>query len=178
MKSVVVRNIKRADAGVVKRLGALGASTVHEAYGRTGLMKPYLRPAWAGGEAAGTAVTVLAHPGDINELVDHLLFLDETPLPDRIQGSSGFTEIFETAGPRDRRGRSLRQFNLETRLMRYPCSYMIYSDAFNSLPSKMKDAIYRRMYEQLRKLSPADRKAVVEILRDTKPDLPVFFVSW
>jgi 4-hydroxy-4-methyl-2-oxoglutarate aldolase len=64
MKTVVVRNIKRADADVVKRLGALGASTVHEAYGRVGLMKPYLRPAWAGGEAAGTAVTVLAHPGD------------------------------------------------------------------------------------------------------------------
>jgi 4-hydroxy-4-methyl-2-oxoglutarate aldolase len=64
MKTVVVRNIHRADADVVKRLGALGASTVHEAYGRVGLMKPYLRPVWAGGEAAGTAVTVLAHPGD------------------------------------------------------------------------------------------------------------------
>jgi 4-hydroxy-4-methyl-2-oxoglutarate aldolase len=64
MKTVVVRNIHRADADVVKRLGALGAATVHEAYGRAGLMKPYLRPAWAGGEAAGTAVTVLAHPGD------------------------------------------------------------------------------------------------------------------
>jgi 4-hydroxy-4-methyl-2-oxoglutarate aldolase len=64
MKTVVVRNIDRADADVVKRLGALGASTVHEAYGRIGLMKPYLRPVWAGGEAAGTAVTVLAHPGD------------------------------------------------------------------------------------------------------------------
>jgi 4-hydroxy-4-methyl-2-oxoglutarate aldolase len=64
MKTVVVRNIDRADADVVKRLGALGASTVHEAYGRAGLMKPYLRPVWVGGEAAGTAVTVLAHPGD------------------------------------------------------------------------------------------------------------------
>jgi 4-hydroxy-4-methyl-2-oxoglutarate aldolase len=64
MRTVVVRNIARADADVVKRLGALGASTVHEAYGRAGLMKPYLRPVWAGGEAAGTAVTVLAHPGD------------------------------------------------------------------------------------------------------------------
>jgi 4-hydroxy-4-methyl-2-oxoglutarate aldolase len=64
MKTVVVRNIKRADAGVVKRLGALGTSTVHEAYGRIGLMKPYMRPAWTGGEAAGTAVTVLAQPGD------------------------------------------------------------------------------------------------------------------
>jgi 4-hydroxy-4-methyl-2-oxoglutarate aldolase len=64
MKTVVVRNIDRADADVVKRLSALGASTVHEAYGRVGLMKPYLRPVWAGGEAAGSAVTVLAHPGD------------------------------------------------------------------------------------------------------------------
>jgi 4-hydroxy-4-methyl-2-oxoglutarate aldolase len=64
MKTVVVRNIQRTDADVVKRLGALGASTVHEAYGRVGLMKPYLRPVWAGGEAAGSAVTVLVHPGD------------------------------------------------------------------------------------------------------------------
>jgi 4-hydroxy-4-methyl-2-oxoglutarate aldolase len=64
MKTVVVRNISRADANVVKRLGALGVATVHEAYGRFGLMKPYMRPIWAGGEAAGTAVTVLAQPGD------------------------------------------------------------------------------------------------------------------
>jgi len=64
MKTVVVRNIKRTDAELVRRLGRLGTATVHEAYGRIGLMKPYLRPVWAGGEAAGTAVTVLAHPGD------------------------------------------------------------------------------------------------------------------
>jgi len=64
MKPVVVRNIPRTDADLVKRLGALGTATVHEAYGRTGLMKPYLRPVWTGGEAAGTAVTVLVHPGD------------------------------------------------------------------------------------------------------------------
>jgi 4-hydroxy-4-methyl-2-oxoglutarate aldolase len=64
MKTVVVRNIDRTDAALVKRLGALGTSTVHEAYGRIGLMKPYMRPVWAGGEAAGSAVTVLAHPGD------------------------------------------------------------------------------------------------------------------
>ena len=64
MKNIVVRNIKRTDADLVKRLGVLGVATVHEAYGRYGLMKPYLRPVWQGGEAAGTAVTVLAHPGD------------------------------------------------------------------------------------------------------------------
>src|ERR1700704_6107463 len=64
MKTVVVRNVARADADVVKRLGALGVATVHEAYGRLGLMRPYMRPVWSGAEAAGTAVTVLAQPGD------------------------------------------------------------------------------------------------------------------
>ncbi|KRQ93046.1 4-carboxy-4-hydroxy-2-oxoadipate aldolase/oxaloacetate decarboxylase [Bradyrhizobium valentinum] len=64
MKTVVVRNIKRTDAELVKRLGVLGVATAHEAYGRFGLMKPYLRPVWSGAEAAGTAVTVLAQPGD------------------------------------------------------------------------------------------------------------------
>jgi hypothetical protein len=128
-------------------------------------------------------MNLLAHPDHINELVDHLLFLDKTPLPSRIEGSSGFTEIFEAAGPFDHCGRSLRQFDLKRRLMRYPCSYMIYTAAFNSLPSDTKDAIYRRMWTILSgaettPLSLADRKAVIEILRDTKPDLPAYFVSW
>src|ERR1700692_3220884 len=64
MKTIVVRNIERTDAALVKRLGALGTSTAHEAYGRFGLMKPYMRPVWTGAEPAGTAVTVLAQPGD------------------------------------------------------------------------------------------------------------------
>ena len=64
MKTVVVRNIKRAEPDLVKRLGALGVATAHEAYGRFGLMKPYLRPVWSGAETSGTAVTVLAQPGD------------------------------------------------------------------------------------------------------------------
>jgi 4-hydroxy-4-methyl-2-oxoglutarate aldolase len=64
MKTVVVRNIKRTEPDLVKRLGALGVATAHEAYGRFGLMKPYLRPVWSGAETSGTAVTVLAQPGD------------------------------------------------------------------------------------------------------------------
>ena len=64
MKPVVVRNIKRADANAVGILSGLGVSTTHEALGRIGLMKPYMRPIWPGAEIAGTAVTVLAQPGD------------------------------------------------------------------------------------------------------------------
>ncbi|WP_028346674.1 4-carboxy-4-hydroxy-2-oxoadipate aldolase/oxaloacetate decarboxylase [Bradyrhizobium murdochi] len=64
MKTVVVRNIKRTEPELVKRLGALGVATAHEAYGRFGLMKPYMRPVWSGAETSGTAVTVLAQPGD------------------------------------------------------------------------------------------------------------------
>jgi 4-hydroxy-4-methyl-2-oxoglutarate aldolase len=61
---VVYRSIARADSDFAVRLGALGTATVHEAMGRTGLMKPYMRPIYAGAQAAGTAVTVLLHPGD------------------------------------------------------------------------------------------------------------------
>jgi 4-hydroxy-4-methyl-2-oxoglutarate aldolase len=61
---VVYRNIRRADNDVATRLGALGAATVHEAMGRMGLMKPYMRPIYPGAQVSGTAVTVLLHPGD------------------------------------------------------------------------------------------------------------------
>ena len=61
---VVYRNIRRADGDVVGKLSALGTATVHEAIGRTGLLKPYMRPIYPGAQASGTAVTVLLHPGD------------------------------------------------------------------------------------------------------------------
>ena len=64
MKPVVVRNVSRAEPALVEALGTYGVATVHEAQGRSGLMKTYMRPVWAGAAAAGSAVTVLAHPGD------------------------------------------------------------------------------------------------------------------
>ncbi|MGB2016819.1 MAG: 4-carboxy-4-hydroxy-2-oxoadipate aldolase/oxaloacetate decarboxylase, partial [Candidatus Puniceispirillum sp.] len=64
MKTVAVKHIKRADSDLATRLGAAGASTVHEAQGRTGLLKPYMRPIYPGARIGGTAVTVLAQPGD------------------------------------------------------------------------------------------------------------------
>jgi hypothetical protein len=120
-----------------------------------------------------------------NEIVDYLLFVDEAPLDGKIQGSAGFAEVFAAAGPFDRRGRSLREFDLEKHLMRYPCSYMIYSPAFDALPAESKDSIGERLWQVLSgqvlssqtesakyaRLSRADRQAVIEILRDTKNDL-------
>ena len=119
-------------------------------------------------------MNLLAHPDNINDLVDHLLFVNES-FPNPIQGDPSFTQIFEASGPRDRHGRSLRQFDLNRRLMRYPCSYMIYTAAFDALPAPTKAAVYRRMWTVLDKFPPADRQAVIEILRDTKPDLPAYF---
>ncbi|HEY6393522.1 MAG TPA: hypothetical protein VIX89_19725 [Bryobacteraceae bacterium] len=118
------------------------------------------------------------------ELVDYLLFADEPKLTARIQGASGFSEKFAAMGPPDSQGRSLRQFDLEHRLMRYPCSYMIYTAAFDGLPAAARDAIYRRMWwilsgeakgKKYQRLSLADRRAIVEILRETKKGLPVYF---
>jgi len=118
------------------------------------------------------------------DVVDYLLLVDETPLPDRVTGTAGFAARFSAEGPADRQGRSLRQLDLSTRLLRYPCSYMIYSEAFDALPSDARDAIYRRLWDVLSRhetgakyarLSAADRRAVVEILRDTKKNLPDYF---
>src|SRR5215469_8603142 len=64
MKPTVVRNVNRAEAGAVKTLGELGVATVHEAQGRTGLMRPFMRPIYPAAKAAGTAITISCHPGD------------------------------------------------------------------------------------------------------------------
>ena len=107
----------------------------------------------------------------IQELVDYLLFIDEAPLPGKIKGESGFAEKFAALGPTDSKGRSLRQFDLERRLLRYPCSYMIYSPAFEGLPADAKRSIYQRIREVMSsRFSAADREAVTQILQETKKD--------
>jgi hypothetical protein len=140
---------------------------------------------------------VLAPPGQIQlvetlmsgiaeEVVDYMLFVDEAPLPSPVTGRSGFAERMSAGGPRDRRGRSLYELDLQRRLLKYPCSYLIYSPAFDALPPLAKAPIYRRLWHVLagearepryRSLSLADRQAVVEILKDTKPDLPAYFTA-
>jgi hypothetical protein len=119
-----------------------------------------------------------------SEVVDYMLFPGEAPIGDAIRGSSGFRERFEQQGPFDRKGRSLRQLDLRRRLMRYPLSYMVYSPLFEGLPDAARDAIYRRLWQVLsggvrdpqhQALSLEDRQAIVEILQDTKRDLPSYF---
>jgi hypothetical protein len=116
-------------------------------------------------------------------LVRGLLFSGETKLEGPIAGTSGFSEEFAARGPWDRRKRSLRQFDLKTRLFRYPCSYLIYSEAFDAVPPEAKDYVYRRLDDVLTAAEPpkeyahltvADREAIYQILRDTKPE----FAAW
>jgi hypothetical protein len=119
------------------------------------------------------------------DVVDSLLFIDEARFDGRLQGASGFAERLAAEGPQDRKGRSLRQLALTGRLMRYPCSYLIYSPMFDALPPSIKSLIYERLWQVLSgaekdaryraALKLADRQAIVEILRDTKPGLPSYF---
>ncbi len=113
--------------------------------------------------------------------VRYLFFTEEAELKSPVRGVSEFTGDFAAMGPRDKRGRSLRDFDLQTRIFKYPCSYLIYSPAFNELPKPVKEKIYARAFEVLsgkdaspdyKTLTPEIRRAVLEILADTKPDLP------
>jgi hypothetical protein len=117
-------------------------------------------------------------------LVKYLLFAEEAPLTDRVEGTSAFAAEFSARGPRDRQGRSLRDFDLEKRMFRYPLSYLIYSEAFDSLPDLARDYVYRRLWHILSgedktgkfgHLTDADRQAVMAILCETKPDLPDYW---
>lgn len=117
-------------------------------------------------------------------LLKYLLFVDEAALAEPVRGTSGFAERFAEIGPCDKLGRSLRDFDLQRRLFRYPCSYLIYSEAFEALPELLREHVLRQLWEILTQrntsetyqhLSPADRQAILEILRDTKSDLPDYW---
>ena len=117
-------------------------------------------------------------------VVKYLLFCDEAALTEPVKGTSGFAEEFAKRGPADDRGRSLRQLDLKRRLFAYPCSYLIYSEAFDALPAPVRDYVLRRLWEVLggkdtskafAHLSAEDRRALVEILRATKGNLPNYW---
>ena len=115
----------------------------------------------------------------VNELADYLLFASEAPPLAPLTPRAGFAASLESKIPKDRRGRSFGQLDMVDRLLRYPCSYMVYSDAFDGLPPAIREAVYRRMLGALTTEDPHatraqldDRRAVLEILRDTKTDFP------
>jgi hypothetical protein len=101
----------------------------------------------------------------VREVADYLLFVDEAPLVAPIQGTSGFGKTFAAAGRRDSRNRSLRELDLNTRLLKYRCSYMIHSPAFDGLPAEARAAVISRMKQVLD--SRADGAVVQEILGET-----------
>lgn len=119
----------------------------------------------------------------VEDLVEYMLFSGEAKLTAPVTGVSGFMEEFQKEGARDPKGRSLRDFDLKTRMFRYPCSFLIYSEAFDNMPQIVKERVYRRLAEILcgkdtspkfAHLSSTDRDAIREILIATKPDLRTY----
>ena len=110
----------------------------------------------------------------LDDLAAYMTFANEVPLPGTVSGDSGFAADFAKRGPRDAKGRSLRSFDLKTRLFRYPLSYMIYSNAFASLKPDIRDRLYRRLYDML-KTRGADGADAIAILAATKPGLPDYW---
>jgi len=110
----------------------------------------------------------------LEDLVAYMTFANEVPLPGQVSGDSGFTADFAKRSPRDSKGRSLRTFDLKTRLFRYPLSYMVYSTAFDTLKPDIRDKLYRRLYDAL-KAKGADGAEAITILAATKPGLPDYW---
>ena len=113
----------------------------------------------------------------VEELVKYMLFADEALLDAPVKGASNFAADFARSARRDRKGRSLRDLDLTRRLLKYPCSYLIYSELFDGLPASAKEQVYRRLWDVLNASdnNAAGHRAVLEILIDTKPGLPTYW---
>jgi hypothetical protein len=117
-------------------------------------------------------------------LLRALLFATEAPLDAPVAGSSSFAKEWAARGPRDRKGRSLRDLDLRRRLLRHPLSPLVHTEAFDALPAPLLAIVYERLGAVLSgadrsaafaHLSAGDRRAILEILSDTKRGLPA---SW
>jgi hypothetical protein len=120
----------------------------------------------------------------VDSFLKYLLFTEEAELTAPVKGPSNFTKDFASVGPKDSKGRSLRDLDLRTRMFKYPCSYLIYSEAFDALPGALKETIYHRLFDILtdkdassdfESISHASKRSILEILRETKPDLPAYW---
>lgn len=142
---------------------------------RQGLLDDMEAQSWL--ELSDPAQVLLS--GMLNKLVRHLVFLDAANIASRLSGLQEYTDSFQARGPWDSKGRSLRELKLEGTLFRYPLSYLVYSDDLNALPAFAKDYVYQRLAAYLNgeedlagnpQYSETDRKAALEILRETKSD--------
>jgi hypothetical protein len=122
----------------------------------------------------------------VNGFLRFLLFTEEAPLTAPVSGDPQYLRDFIALALRDSRGRSLRDFDLKTRMFRYPCSYLIYSEAFDQIPAEMRDHLLQRLHAiltgedpdpQFAKLTASDRQAILEILRETKRHLPPYWTA-
>jgi hypothetical protein len=110
----------------------------------------------------------------LDDLAIYMTFGNEAALPGEVQGDSGFAADFAKRGPRDSQGRSLRAFDLKTRLFRYPLSYMITSSTFDALKPEIRDKLIRRVYDLL-KAKGADGADAIAIAAAIKPGLPDYW---
>ena len=133
----------------------------------------------AGYQARSTPDDTMRIEGAAERLVRAMLLAKEATLPGTVSGTSSFAADFAKAGPHDSRGRSLRDLDLQTRVFKYPFSYLVYSESFDALPPVVKTYVYRRVREVLSgkdqraefaHLTPDLRQAISEILTETKPD--------
>jgi hypothetical protein len=176
---IVALMVLEHQTGMLNRLARAGMETRMALHYQRELNKAMGRPA---DEPSDSARSRIRGVGDA--VVDYMLFHEEARLTDGIEGTSSFAADFAARGPRDPRGRSLRDLDLKTRLFRYPCSYLIDSRAFDSLPPEVKEHVYRRLWEILSNgatdgkgpsLAAEDRQAILEILRTTRHDLPDYW---
>jgi hypothetical protein len=116
----------------------------------------------------------IASAGD--KLLEYMLYTDEFDLTSPVVGTSSFVEEFEKRGVKDDSGRSLRQFDLKTRLFKYPCSFLIHSESYTAIPQNVRDHVENRLAriltgqddsDEFDHLSDQDRRAIGEILADT-----------
>ena len=133
---IVALMVLEHQTGMLNRLARAGMDTRMALHYEREINKALDRPADERSDSTRSRIRSVGEP-----VVQYMLFRDETRLTDRIKGTSSFASDFANRGPRDSKGRSLRDLDLHTRLFRYPCSYLIYSRAFDSLPSR-SEGIY------------------------------------